>query len=141
MPASTATLSETNKKEFSPKLEVFYDGGCPLCFHEIEMLKRWDRRQQIVFTDIDAPSFVAADYGKSQAQLMAHMHARLPEGQWVEGVEVFRRMYTIVGFGLPVWLSRLPGLAHLLEILYAVFARVRLKLPRRRCSTDRCRVK
>ncbi len=122
------------------KLQAFYDGGCPLCYREIEMLKRWDRQHQIQFIDIDSPNFVAADYGKTQLELMAHMHARLPDGQWVSGVEVFRQLYSIVGFGVPVWFSRLPGISLLLRGAYSVFARLRLRLPRRRCDGDRCSI-
>ena len=40
--------------------------------------------------------------------LMAQMHGRLPDGTWLRGVEVFRRMYAAVGFGPLVFLSRLP---------------------------------
>ena len=57
---------ETNPYEF----EVFYDGGCPLCVREIGMLRRWDRRKKIRFTDIDAKDFDAALVGKSYDELM-----------------------------------------------------------------------
>jgi len=36
---------------------------------------------------------------------MAQMHGRLPDGTWLRGVEVFRRMYAAVSFDPLVFLS------------------------------------
>ena len=121
------------------QIEAFYDGGCPLCSREITWLRRWDRKQQILFTDIDAADFRCAPLGKSQEELVAQMHARLPDGTWITGVEVFRQLYSLVGLGVPVWMSRWPIISPLLELLYAVFARIRLRLPRR-CSRELCEI-
>ena len=35
------------------EIEVFYDGACPLCRREIEMLRRWNKKDRLRFTDID----------------------------------------------------------------------------------------
>jgi predicted DCC family thiol-disulfide oxidoreductase YuxK len=64
---------------------------------------------------------------------MDRIHARLPDGRLIEGVEVFRRLYAAVGLGALVAPTRLPGVAHLLELAYRAFARNRLRL------TGRCR--
>ena len=77
-------------------IQVFFDGGCPLCRREIEMLRRWDRRKRIHFTDISSPDFQAAEVGKTDDVLLAEIHGRLPDGTWLQGVEVFRRMYAAV---------------------------------------------
>ena len=37
---------------------------------------------------------------------MAKIRGRLPAGQLIEGVEVFRRLYTAIGFGWIVALTR-----------------------------------
>jgi len=121
------------------QIELFFDGGCPLCVREIRLMQRWDKKGAIQFTDIDAPEFQAADYGKTQEELMARMHARLPDGSWITGVEVFRRMYTAVGFGPLVWFSRCPGISHLLDLGYFVFARNRLWLTGR-CKSGTCSI-
>src|SRR5690606_15960958 len=83
----------------TPEIEVFFDGDCPLCCREIALLKRWDRRGKIMFTNIAAEDFSTEDRGKSFDELMASMHGRLPDGKWIYGVEVFRRMYAAVGLG------------------------------------------
>ena len=122
------------------KIEVFFDGGCPLCVGEIRLMRFWDRRGRIKFTDIHDASFIAADVGKSHGDLMARMHGRLPDGTWVTGVEVFRRMYAAVGFGPLVWISRWPLIRHVLDIGYTVFARNRLWITGR-CESGTCSIR
>ncbi len=118
-------------------IEVFFDGGCPLCRREIGLLKRWDRHQRIRFTDIEAYEFPPAGVGLTREALMAQMHGRLPGGTWLTGVEVFRRMYTAVGFVAVVWLSRWPLISQLLDLGYFIFARYRLQLTGR-CTAQTC---
>jgi predicted DCC family thiol-disulfide oxidoreductase YuxK len=120
-------------------VEVFYDGDCPLCMREIRMLQRLDRRRQrIEFTNIADKSFDPAAYGTTYADLMAKIQGRtLPDGRWIEGVEVFRQLYKAVGFGPIVWITRLPLLSHLLSLGYHLFAKNRLRLTGR-CIDDRC---
>ncbi len=117
----------------TPTIEMFYDGECPLCMRETRMLSRLDRRNRIRFTNIASPEFNATSVGKTQAELMAEMHGRLPDGSWVTGVEVFRRLYSAVGFTPIVWVTRLPIIRHVLDLGYHIFARYRLKLTGR-CS-------
>ncbi len=118
-------------------IEVFYDGECPLCMREIRMLGRRDRRQRIRFADIAAEGFDASSVGVTREALMERIHGRLPDGTLVEGVEVFRRLYAAVGFGLLVALTRLPGIAQLLDLAYRAFARNRLRLTGR-CVDGAC---
>lgn len=125
--------------QFPWDIEVFYDGNCPLCRREIRWLRGWDRRGRILFTDIAATEFVAANVGASYDDLMAEIHGRLPDGRWIRGVEVFRRMYTAVGMGRLVGVTRWPGLRQLLDFGYRVFARNRLRLTGR-CTTS-CHVR
>ena len=68
---------------------------------------------------------------------MAEMHGRLPDGTWVRGVETFRRIYTALGLGPVVWLTRLPGVSHALDWGYRTFARNRVRLVGR-CDADSC---
>lgn len=117
------------------EIEVFFDGDCPLCRREIAMLQRWDRQHRIRFTDISAEDFDAADYGISHDELMSEIHARTSDGQWITGVEVFRRLYGAVGFRWLIPFTRLPGISCGLEVGYRVFAKNRLKWTGR-CSED-----
>lgn len=121
------------------QVEVFYDGECPLCLREIKMLRRMDRENGIRFTDITDPSFRPADYGKTMQDFMDEIQGRLPDGTWIVGLEVFRRLYSAIGLRPLVRLTRLPGIAHGLELGYRLFARNRLRLTGR-CKTGACEV-
>lgn len=121
------------------QVEVFYDGDCPLCMREMGMLKKLDKRNCIQFTNIAARDFDRERLGIEWSKLMERMHARLPDGTIVTGVEAFRRLYAAVGFGPLVWLSRAPGLTHLLDFGYEKFAKNRLRLTGR-CTSDACEV-
>jgi predicted DCC family thiol-disulfide oxidoreductase YuxK len=119
---------------------VYYDGDCPLCMREIRMLSRLDRRKRIRFLDIASPTFDAQAEGIPWQTLMDKIHGRLPDGSIVQGVEVFRRLYAAVGFGAVVAITRLPGIRHLLDFAYSVFAKNRLRLTGR-CESGACEVR
>ena len=122
------------------QIEVFYDGDCPLCEREIRMLRWMDRRKRIRFTDIAAAEFSPADYGRTFGQFMAEIQGRLPDGSWLMGVEVFRHLYSAVGFGWMIWATRLPGISHTLDWGYRKFAKNRLKWTGR-CTPESCQIK
>ena len=130
-------MSQGEKPSWS--VEVFYDGDCPLCCREINMLRRLDRRKRIQFTDIATEAFDPATYGKSMPELMDEIHGRLPSGQWIIGVEVFRQLYAAVGFSPVVWLTRLPLISQLLDFGYRIFAKNRLRLTGR-CTSEACKI-
>ena len=118
-------------------VEVFHDGACPLCAKEIALLRWLDRRGRIRFTDVAAEDFAPADYGKSMAEFMDHIQGRLPDGSFVTGVEVFRRLYGAVGLRWLMPLTSLPGVRHLLDWGYDRFAKNRLKWTGR-CDAGVC---
>jgi len=134
-------VSVAPEQEFADRsswiVEVFFDGGCPLCRREIQWLRKLDRHSRIRFTDIDAPNFSTVDLDVDYEHLMSEIHGRLPDGTWIRGVEVFRRLYSAVGFGSIVAITRLPGISHMLDFGYRIFARNRLRLTGR--CTNACR--
>lgn len=117
--------------------EVFFDGDCPLCVREINMIRALDRRERVRFTDIAAPGFDPRTTGLTQAELMASIRGRMPSGELVEGVEVFRQLYGAVGLGPIMPLTRVAGIRHVLDAGYRVFARNRLRLTGR-CTPESC---
>ena len=124
----------------SADIEAFFDGGCPLCLREVIFLKRRDRHGRIKFTDIDAADFRPESCGKTYDELLAKMHGRLPDGTWITGVEVFRRLYSAIGLGPWVTLTRLPIISQIMDIGYRIFATNRLRLTGR-CAGQTCSVK
>jgi predicted DCC family thiol-disulfide oxidoreductase YuxK len=119
------------------EVEVFFDGECPLCMREIGLLRKLDKASRIRFTDIQAVDFDPASTGLGFSQLMQRIHGRLPGGEPIEGIEVFRRLYAAVGFRRSVAVSRWPGVSQLLELVYSLFAKNRLRLTGR-CAEDVC---
>ncbi len=139
---------EVNKLVTTPnaqwQVEVFFDGQCPLCMREIKLLMWLDRRHRIRFTDIADAHFQAGDFHKTPSEFMDEIHGRLPDengnpNQWITGVEVFRRLYSAVGFGIVVWPTRLPVISQMLEFCYRIFAKNRLRLTGR-CTSDSCKI-
>jgi predicted DCC family thiol-disulfide oxidoreductase YuxK len=120
-------------------VEVFYDGLCPLCRREMAMLRRRDKQGRIRFVDIADAAFDPGTAGVTREVLMSRIHARLPDGTIIDGVEVFRCLYAAVGFRRLVALSRLPGVAQLLDLAYRWFAKNRLRLTGR-CADGACKI-
>ncbi len=116
-------------------VEIFFDGDCPLCRREINLLKRMDRDHWVLFSDIAQPEFEVA--GKTFDELMDRIHGRLPDGSFIEGVEVFRRVYDAIGFRWCVAITRWPGVRNLLDLSYHFFARNRLRWTGR-CTAEAC---
>jgi predicted DCC family thiol-disulfide oxidoreductase YuxK len=133
---ATTTQPGTAQHDGQHEIEAFYDGECPLCIREVKLLRRLDKEGHIKFTDITAKDFDAQRLGIDQSELMKQIHARLPDGRIVTGVEVFRRLYSAVGWTWPVALSRLPGVRQALDVAYRVFARNRRWLTGR--SSEKC---
>lgn len=140
MSSSTASSSTTTRLESaSEHVEVFFDGDCPLCVREIGMIRWMDRRKRIRFTDIAAADFLVSEYPWSKDEFMAEIRGRLSDGTWIVGVEVFRQLYAAVGFAWIVAPTRLPGISHLMDWGYQVFAKNRLRLTGR-CKDGHCTV-
>ena len=123
-------------------LRLLYDGDCPLCSREVAMLRRLDRRGRLQFDDIAAPGFDAGRYGLDAHGVMARIHAVLPDGRLIEGMEVFRRAYAAVGLGWLLAPSRWPGVGRLFDAAYRSFARNRLRWTGREaaCEAGHCEV-
>ena len=116
-------------------VEVFFDGDCPLCLREINMLRWLDKKERIRFTDIAAHDFDPRTTGLTMGELMDRIQGRLPSGEGIEGVEVFRRLYRAVGLGWLVAWTAWPGFRGLADWGYRTFAKNRLRLTGR-CVKD-----
>jgi len=124
--------------------EVFYDGLCPLCNREMDMVRRKDKQGRLQLTDIAATGF-RPDAGKGVDELMKEIHGRYADGTYVTGVEVFREIYSRLGFGWLVAPTRLPILRHVLDLAYRLFAHLRYRHALRRMNRlgidcQRCKV-
>ncbi len=121
-------------------VEVFFDGDCPLCRREIDLVRRFDRQDRIRLTDIANPEFDPTRFGMSQQAFMDEIQGRLSDGRWITGVEVFRQIYAALGLRPLVVATRLPIISHALEWGYRIFARNRLNWTGRCNSSAACRI-
>ena len=124
------------------RVRVFYDGDCYLCSSEMDHYRRRDKDGRLDLCDIADPHFDAAAFGLTQEAVQREMHAQLPDGRIVRGVDAFIAIWDVLpGYGV---LSRIVGgtLRPLFHLGYQVFARVRPYLPRRkaRCADGACAV-
>ena len=119
-------------------IKMLYDGGCPACNAEMKLLRRWDKgRGRIVFEDIADPDWDPSRYGITFEQAMAAMHAILPDGSIVTGVEAFRRGYQAVGKRWLLGWTKWPVFRSIADWAYKVFAKNRYRITRTECG-DRC---
>lgn len=126
-----------------PEFTVLIDGECPLCRHEARVMRRLDRGLgRLGLVDIADPSFDAGSYGTSIEAVMGQIHGVTADGRLVTGVEVFRRAYRAVGLGWVVSWTGLPVIRGVVDLVYRVFARYRLRLTGRggACVGGRCAV-
>tara|TARA_B100000579_G_C22576012_1_gene731201 strand:- start:405 stop:788 length:384 start_codon:yes stop_codon:yes gene_type:complete len=123
------------------KFEVFFDGDCPLCMREIRFLQYLDRnRGKILFTDITDPNFdPIKQTGLTMDTLMAEIFGKMPNGELVTGMEVFRQLWGAVGLGFLFAPTKWPGLKPAFDSLYQTFAKNRLRLTGR-CTDNSCSV-
>ena len=111
------------------RFRVFFDGDCPLCRREIDLVRRLDAGAgRIDLVDLAAPDFEAEAFGLDQATIEARIHGMRPDGTVVEGVDVFVELYEALDRGWVVRIARVGLVRAVLDRLYTWFARNRLRL-------------
>jgi predicted DCC family thiol-disulfide oxidoreductase YuxK len=125
------------------QIKILYDGQCPVCRKEADLLRWLDgNRQRLLLEDIADAQFVPSKYGLTMDQGMSQIHGILPSGRAVTGMEVFRRAYDAVGLGWMLAPTNWPLLRGVFNKAYSWFARNRLWLTARSlgCVAGRCGV-
>lgn len=126
-------------------VKLLYDGACPFCMAEVRWLEKRDRGGMLALEDIAAPGFDPGRYGLDQKTVEGKIHAILPDGSVVTGMEVFRRIYGAVGLGWLLAPTGWPVLRPLFDLGYKWFARHRVRLGnlfgRPDCSEARCQTR
>lgn len=111
-------------------LTLYYDGRCPLCLAEIQVLTARNRRGLLHFVDINEDGFGAAEHPVSCAQAMAEMRGSLADGTLLTGVPVFAEAYRRADLPLLAWMFSRTWLRPLLDPGYRLFARHRHAIAR-----------
>ncbi len=114
----------------SGKIKLLYDGECPLCLREVNFLKERDASRGLVtFVDIADDNYNPSENGGVDFETaMGRIHAVLPDGTVIKNVEVFRRVYEVLGMGWVYALTRWPIIGPIVDTLYEIWADWRLAL-------------
>jgi len=112
------------------QIKLLYDGDCPLCLREVNFLKQRDGgRGRVVFVDIAGDDYQPEAHGGIDYETaMGRIHAVLPDGSVVKNVEVFRRVYAVLGMGWIYAATGWPLIGPLVDWLYELWADWRLRL-------------
>jgi predicted DCC family thiol-disulfide oxidoreductase YuxK len=116
-----------------PVMTVYYDHSCPLCRAEIQALRQADVLAEINWVDCSEVDFrcaAAAANGINRSAMMAALHLRDQNAQWLVGVDAFAALYRQLGLhGLANPWS-MPVLRNVLRWCYPWIARHRQWLSR-----------
>ena len=158
MTLSSTPTSAAHSSASGPiwQIKLLYDGDCPLCLREVNFLRQRDGDQgRIRFVDIaDLEYSPQENAGIDFETAMGRIHGILPDGTIVRNVEVFRRVYEIIGLGWIYTATQWPVIGSVVDWIYGLWAARRLQLTGRpdlqtivaqrqqqqECQ-DRCRVR
>ncbi|XP_020229913.1 uncharacterized protein At5g50100, chloroplastic [Cajanus cajan] len=125
-------LSKNQQKESHKdwKIKMLYDGDCPLCMREVNMLRERNKSYgTIKFVDISSDGYSPQDnQGLDYETVMGRIHAILSDGTVVTDVEAFRRLYEHVDLGWVYAITKYEPIAKFADSIYGVWAKYRLQI-------------
>ncbi|XP_060079398.1 uncharacterized protein LOC132558806 [Ylistrum balloti] len=130
-----------------PIHKVLYDGKCPLCVKEVDLLRKFNRGS-VNFFDITKGNYNPADHqGIQYEDAMGALHVISPDKKLYVGMDGTRELYRAVGFGWVVAWTELPGIKWVADSAYRWFALNRFWLTGRLgenkdddCDSGRCKI-
>jgi len=127
---SSATRGLPVTAPASAEISMLYDGECHLCLKEVNFLQRKDADNgKIHFVDISADDYDPAVYHDISYELaMGRIHAITTNGDIITGVQVFRKLYELIGLGHLYAITKNPIIGALAEKVYNVWADNRLRM-------------
>ncbi|XP_021911050.1 uncharacterized protein At5g50100, mitochondrial-like [Carica papaya] len=109
---------------------MLYDGDCPLCMHEVNMLRQRNKGYgTIKFVNISSDDYSPEEnQGLDFKTAMGRIHAILSDGTVVTDVEAFRRLYEQVGLGWVYAITKYEPITTIADVIYGVWAKYRLQI-------------
>jgi len=112
-------------------MTMYYDGACPVCSREVSLYRKLDRDGAIRWYDVSASEGDLGADCVSQADALAIIHARLPDGRLVTGVEAFIAVWDrLSGFKRFAGVARWRPVTWMLGKGYAWYAPRRKRVTR-----------
>ncbi|KAG2569605.1 uncharacterized protein At5g50100, chloroplastic-like isoform X1 [Panicum virgatum] len=127
-PTSDRKDGENSSKNW--RIKMLYDGDCPLCMREVNMLKERNKSYgAIKFVDISSKDYSPDDnQGLDYETAMGRIHAILSDGTIVTDVEAFRRLYEEVRLGWVYAVTKYEPVATMANAVYGVWAKYRMQI-------------
>jgi predicted DCC family thiol-disulfide oxidoreductase YuxK len=108
------------------KLQVFYDGACPLCSREIAFYRRQQGAEHIAWSDVSGTSEREIVPGLSQDQALSRFHVAKPDGTLISGGAAFAELWAVLPAFRPIGrLHRHPFFLGMLNGAYELFLKLR----------------
>ncbi|GMP33666.1 hypothetical protein CsSME_00006884 [Camellia sinensis var. sinensis] len=110
---------------------MLYDGECPLCMREVNMLRERNKQYgTIKFVDISSDEYSPKGIKTltTKQYVMGRIHAILSDGTVVTDVEAFRRLYEAVDLGWVYAITKYEPFSTIVDDLYGVWAKYRLQI-------------
>ncbi|KAK1422338.1 hypothetical protein QVD17_25379 [Tagetes erecta] len=131
-PITPMKRDNTGQLQSSPnwKVKMLYDGDCPLCMREVNMLKERNKNYNAIsFVDISSDDYSPEDnQGLDYETAMGKIHAIMNDGTIVTNVEAFRKLYEAVGLGWVYAITKYEPAATIADAVYGVWAKYRLQV-------------
>ncbi|MEO1282666.1 MAG: DUF393 domain-containing protein [Pseudomonadota bacterium] len=144
-------MSITNERRETmarQRVEVFFDGSCPLCRSEIAFYQKRTDDSTVTYTDVSEAHRAGRDVvaGLDAETAMSRFHVRDHDGQLLSGAVAFAALWRAVpGFKTAGKIAALWGIRHILEIAYRGFLVFRPSIQRfvsgrqeARCADGSC---
>ncbi|KAK3035812.1 hypothetical protein RJ639_034628, partial [Escallonia herrerae] len=130
VPVAPKKVGEEEQSSQNWKIKMLYDGECPLCMREVNMLRERDKSYQAIkFVDISSDEYSPEEnQGLDYKTVMGRIHAILSDGTVVTDVEAFRRLYEAVGLGWVYAITKYEPMATIADAVYGVWAKYRLEI-------------
>lgn len=149
-------ISKSDSDSEKWTIKMLYDGACPLCMREVNMLRERNKLYgTITFVDITADDYSAEENaGIDFATAMGRIHAVLRDGTILLDVAAFQKLYEEVGLGWVYSFTKFTPFARIADTVYSIWAKFRLLITGRpplieileerqrkaesACKSDRC---
>ncbi len=128
MPLTEVQAISNSNSNNSWKINLLYDGDCPLCLREVNFLQKKDAGRGLVkFTDIADLDYSPAENGGVDFETaMGRIHAVRADGTVVKNVAVFQEVYEAIGIGWMYAPTKWPIVGPVVNKIYDLWADQRL---------------
>ncbi|KAF4390960.1 hypothetical protein CsatB_017894 [Cannabis sativa] len=129
-PLSSKKEDEESSSPENWRIKMLYDGDCPLCMREVNMLRERNKSYgTIKFVDICSEDYSPQEnQGLDFETAMGKIHAILSDGTVVTDVEAFRKLYEEVGLGWVYAITKYEPIGKIADAVYGVWAKYRLPI-------------